>query len=166
MMNPLLRLISWKGLPVFFALLVLSGCTSLTVNMGPYYSPVTCSLSVTDERPDLRTVVGSDIDFTFSPPPAEVLRSKLCRSSVVSSYLARNTMAVRLSRMEMDKSGFVGTTKLMTIEGSVETGLQRLAIVSRGTLGAEGLPPTWWPMLVNAALDDFVKQVEEKINPR
>jgi hypothetical protein len=153
-----------EGCTVLLALLLLSGCTALRIDMTPYYTDVSCPLIVVDQRPALDTIVGSDIDFTISPPLRDVLRSKLCRSAALQKYTARNAMVVLITRTEVAMYGFVGSSKMLTIEGSVETGLQRLKITSHGTIGFDGLPASTWPALLNSALDDFVKKIEEALS--
>lgn len=154
-----------KGPLLLFILALLSGCTSLSVNMEPYYTRADCSLTVVDQRPDLSTIAGSDLDFTITPPLTDVLRSKLCRSATISTYAARNPVVVLLSRLEVYKYGFAGSDKMLTITGSVEAGFQRRHVASDATIGFGRAPSFWWPALLNSALDNFVKRVEETINP-
>ncbi|HEY3275669.1 MAG TPA: hypothetical protein VGJ94_03540 [Syntrophorhabdaceae bacterium] len=147
---------------ILFVLAALTGCYSLRVDMTPYSAPSSCPVTVTDERADPRAIVGSEIDFTIAPPLTKVLKSKLCRSDTVAEYVTRNTTVIRISRAEISSFGFVGTTKMLTIEGSLWAGLRQYQIVARGTIESD-VPERFWPALLNSALDDFVKRVEEKL---
>jgi hypothetical protein len=147
---------------VFSVFALLSGCYSLRLDMAQYAAPASCPLTVTDARPDPSAIVGSEITFTIVPPLAEVLKSKLCRSAAISAFVARNTTVIRVTRAEVTSFGFVGSTKMLTVEGTMSADFQKWSVVARATVDT-ATPERFWPELLNATLDDFVKRVEEQL---
>ncbi len=154
-----------RNLAAASLVLLFFGCTSVNVDMSPYYAPVPvdCPVTVTDQRADPGLITGSDTNYNISPPVSEVLRSRLCRNTVIRTYVARNTLNVVITDLRVAKYGFVGSDEMLTTVGYAEVGPVRHHIQSYRTVGFAGLPATRWQALLNSSLDEFVRRVEEAI---
>jgi hypothetical protein len=155
-----------RGTAIIAALLCLSACAVIDVNMGPYYvaPEPNCPVEVVDQRTDPGLIQGNATAYHISPSIKDLLRSKLCRNGLVVSHAtADKKPAVAITELSISSFGFAGSDQMLTMSGSFRIGDTRRNIQSYGTVESGVLPSTRWPIILNSAMDNFVKQVEESL---
>jgi len=152
-----------RGGAVILLLVILSACSAIDVNMGPYYvAPRSdCPVEVADRTTTPDLMQGNAYTYQISPPVRQLLRSKLCQSEQVLSAAAGNKLAVTITGLGISSYGFAGSDQMLTMTGSLRLQGADRHIQSYGTVESGVLPSTRWHIVLNSALDNFVKQVEE-----
>jgi len=152
-----------RGGAVILLMVILSACAAIDVNMGPYYvAPRSdCPVEVADRTATPDLIQGNAYAYRISPAIRELLRSKLCRSEPVLSAAAGGKPAVTITGLTISSYGFAGSDEMLTMTGSVRLQGADRHVQSYGTVESGVLPSTRWHIILNSALDNFVKQVEE-----
>ena len=153
-----------KGMAVISLLLFLSACAVVDVNMAAYYTPPRpdCPVEVVDQRVDPGLIQGNATSYHISPSVKDLLYSKLCQSPIVlNTATADNKLAVAITGLSISSFGFVGIDQMLTMVGAVRIAGVNRHVQSYGTVESGVLPSTRWPIILNFAMDNFVKQVEE-----
>ena len=152
-----------RGAAVISLMVFLSACAAIDVNMGSYYMAPRpdCPVEVADRTATPDVIQGSTSAYRISPPVRDLLRSKLCQSEPVLSSAGGGKVAVTITSISMSSFGFAGSDQMLTMAGSVGMGGTDRHVQSYGTVESGILPSTRWPIILNSALDNFVKQAEE-----
>jgi hypothetical protein len=153
-----------KEMAVISLLFFLSACAVIDVNMAPYYAAPRpdCPVEVVDQRADPGLIQGNAASYLISPPVRDLLHSKLCRSAIVlSAAAADRKLAAAITGLSISSFGFAGSDQMLTMVGTIRLGGVNRNVQSYGTVESGVLPSTRWPIILNSAIDNFVKQVEE-----
>ena len=158
-----------RGIALMVLFLSLSACAVIDVNMSAYYKAPRpdCLVQVADQRANPELIQGNATSYLVNPSVKELLRSKLCGSEIVSGWaVAGKGAMVTINNLDISSYGFVGSDQMLTLVGSVRLGGADRRIQAYGTVESGVLPATRWPIILNSAMDNFVKQVEETMSDR